>query len=362
MRKVQLVRISEVERQTISRLAQVPTLSIASVSPQKPDLPLIEQKHQEPHTPSAITTKSTLHKHNLLLRRMWRQRWVYALLLPGLLYFLAFYYLPLLGNIVAFQDYSPYLGFFRSPWIGLANFARLFTDPEIGIAIQNTLIISILQILFAFPAGIALALLLNALISERFKRFMQSVLYLPHFLGWVIIISIWQQIFGGDGFLNHFIVGMGGKPIDIITNPNFFKPMVVLQVIWKDSGWSTIIFMAAITAIDTSLYEAAVVDGANKWRRMWHITLPGIRSIIVLLLILRIGNILSTGFEQIFLQRTAVGLNASEVIDTFVYSRALLSGDWGFAAAVALVKTVIGALLVYMANRTVKKFGEAGLY
>jgi putative aldouronate transport system permease protein len=362
MRKVQLVRVSEVERQTISRLAQTPTLSIASVSPQKPDLPLIMQKHQESHTHSVITIKSPPHKHSLLLRRMWRERWVYALLLPGLLYFLAFYYLPLLGNIVAFQDYSPYLGFFRSPWIGLANFARLFTDPEIGIAIQNTLIISILQILFAFPAGIALALLLNALISERFKRFMQSVLYLPHFLGWVIIISIWQQLFGGDGFLNHFIVGMGGKPIDIISNPDFFKPMVVLQVMWKDSGWSTIIFMAAITAIDTSLYEAAVVDGANKWRRMWHITLPGIRGIIVLLLILRIGNILSTGFEQIFLQRTAVGLNASEVIDTFVYSRALLSGDWGFAAAVALVKTVIGALLVYTANRTVKKFGEAGLY
>ncbi len=362
MRKVQLVRIIQVERPAIGPLVQVPRLSLPSRLPQKPVMSSVVQQSQELRPLPSTAKKNTTHRHSLLLQRMWRERWVYVLLLPGLLYFLAFYYLPLLGNVVAFQDYSPYLGFFRSPWIGLTNFARLFTDPEIGIAIQNTLIISLLQILFAFPTGIALALLLNALISERFKRFMQSVLYLPHFLGWVIIISIWQQIFGGDGFLNHFIVGMGGKPIDIITNPDFFKPMVVLQVIWKDSGWSTIIFMAAITAIDTSLYEAAVVDGANKWRRMWHITLPGIRSIIVLLLILRIGNILSTGFEQIFLQRTAVGLNASEVIDTFVYSRALLSGDWGFAAAVALVKTVIGAILVYTANRTVKKFGEAGLY
>jgi putative aldouronate transport system permease protein len=131
---------------------------------------------------------------------------------------------------------------------------------------------------------------------------------------------------------------------------------------WKESGWSTIIFLAAITAIDFSLYEAAVVDGANRWQRMWHVTLPGIRGIIILLLILRIGNILSTGFEQIFLQSTAVGLNASEVIDTFVYSRGLVNGDWGFSAAVALIKTVIGALLIYTANRAVKKFGEGGIY
>jgi putative aldouronate transport system permease protein len=267
-----------------------------------------------------------------------------------------------LGNIVAFEDYSPYLGFFRSPWVGFANFARIFTDPEIGIVIQNTLVISLLQILFAFPAGIILALLLNAIISERFKRFMQSVLYLPHFLGWVIVISIWQQMFGNDGFLNHFLVGVGAKPVDIMTNPDFFKPLVVLQVIWKDSGWSTIIFLAAITAIDISLYEAAVMDGANKWRRMWHITLPGMRGIIILLLILRIGNILSIGFEQIFLQRTAVGLNAAEVVDTFVYQHGLVNGDWGFSAAVALVKVVIGALLIFAANKTAKKFGEGGLF
>ncbi len=362
MRKVQLVRISKVGMPDSGPLIQIPRLSLPSRLPQQPVISPVVQPSQELHPLPDTAKKNTIGRRSLLLRRIWRERWVYVLLFPGLLYFLAFYYLPLLGNIVAFQDYSPYLGFLRSPWIGLTNFARLITDPEIGIAIQNTIVLSVLQILFAFPTGIALALLLNALTSERFKRLMQSVLYLPHFLGWVIIISIWQQIFGGDGFLNHFLVGMGGKPIDLITNPNFFKPMVVLQVIWKDSGWSTIIFIAAMAAIDTSLYEAAVVDGANKWRRMWHITLPGIRGIIVLLLILRIGNILNTGFEQIFLQRTAVGLNASEVIDTFVYSHALLSGDWGFAAAVALIKTVIGALLVYTANKIVKRFGEVGLY
>jgi putative aldouronate transport system permease protein len=147
-----------------------------------------------------------------------------------------------------------------------------------------------------------------------------------------------------------------------MTNPDLFKPLVVLQVIWKETGWSTVLFMAAITAIDASLYEAAVVDGAGKWRRMWHITLPGIRGVIVLLLILRIGSILDTGFEQIFLQRTAVGLNAAEVIDTFVYDRGIINGAWGVATAIALIKTVIGAILVYSANRIAKRLGEEGLY
>ncbi|HZR41269.1 MAG TPA: ABC transporter permease subunit [Ktedonobacteraceae bacterium] len=310
-------------------------------------------------SPAATARKS---KQRSLLSRMKRARGAYLLFLPGLLFFLTFYYLPLLGNIIAFQDYSPYLGILRSPWVGFSNFASVFTDPEIGIVIINTLVISILQIVFAFPVGIILSLMLNALISERFKRFMQSVLYLPHFIGWVIIISIWQQLVGGDGLVNHFISGIGGHPVNILTNPDFFKPLIVLQVIWKETGWSTILFMAAMTGIDISLYEAAVVDGAGKWRRMWHITLPGIRSVIILLLILRIGNILSTGFEQIFLQRNAVGLNAAEVIDTFVYDRGIINGNWGVATAIALIKTVIGALLVYSANRIAKRLGEEGLY
>lgn len=301
-------------------------------------------------------------KQNILWARIKRARWAYLLLFPGLLYFCLFYYFPLLGNIIAFQNYSPYLGFFRSSWVGFSNFVSVFSDPEVGTVISNTLILSLLQIIFAFPVGIVLSLMLNALISERFKRFMQSVVYLPHFIGWVIIISIWQQLFGGDGMVNHLILGLGGHPINIMANPDFFKPLVILQVIWKETGWSTILFMAAITAIDVSLYEAAVVDGAGKWRRMWHITLPGIRGIIVLLLILRIGNILNTGFEQIFLQRNTVGLNVSDVIDTFVYDRGIINGDWSIAAAIALVKTLIGAVLVYVANRAAKRIGEEGLY
>jgi len=277
-------------------------------------------------------------------------------------YFLVFYYVPLLGNVVAFEDYSPYLGFFRSPWVGWENFQAVFSDPDTLIVVRNTLEISLFQVLFAFPAGIVLALMLNAVISQRFKRFMQSILYLPHFLGWVILISIWQQLFGGDGFLSQLVVGLGGKPLDLITNPAFFQPMVLLQVMWKESGWSTIMFLAAITSIDLNLYEAAVTDGANGWQRMWHVTLPGIRSVAVLLLILRLGTVLSVGFEQIYLLRPAFTLNVAEVIDTFVYDRGILGGQWGFAAAIALLKAAIGLVLIYLANGTARKLGEEGLF
>jgi putative aldouronate transport system permease protein len=204
--------------------------------------------------------------------------------------------------------------------------------------------------------------MLNNMISTWARRFLQSVLYLPHFISWVIIISIFQQILGGDGLVNNFIRGVGGKPLDIMSNPDFFKPLVVLEVVWKDSGWGTIIFLAALTTIDLSLYEAAVIDGANRWRRLWHITLPGIRSTIILLLVLRLGTILNTGFEQIFLQRNAVGAQAAEVLDTFVYFRGVQAGDWGFSTAVGLVKGVVGLILILGANKLARKFGEEGLF
>lgn len=310
---------------------------------------------------SAKTPRSTPAR-NAVLRLLWRERWVYLLLLPGLVYFVLFYYIPLLGNVAAFQDFSPYLGFFRSPWVGVQNFLTLLTDPAFVTVVGNTLLISCLQIVFAFPAGIVLALALNAIMHERFKRFMQSVLYLPHFLSWVIIISIWQQIVGGDGFISHMLLSTGGHPLNIISNPDWFKPMIVLQVMWKETGWSTIMFLAAITAIDGSLYESAAIDGAGKWRQMWHVTLPGMRNIIIFLLILRLGNVLSVGFEQILLQQQGLTSDVTQVIDTFSYSRGILSGDWGLAAAADLFKAVIGVILIWLSNRIAKKFGEEGVF
>jgi putative aldouronate transport system permease protein len=295
-------------------------------------------------------------------QRIWQNRWMYLMILPGFFYFAVFHYLPMLGNVVAFQDYSPFLGFRGSPWVGLENFAKLFTDPDLGVALRNTLIISFLQIVFAFPAPIALALLLNSLLSEPIKRFLQSVLYLPHFLSWVIVIALWQQIFGGAGFINSLLREQGWSTFNLMSNPDLFRPLILMQGIWKDAGWGTIIFLAALTKIDFTLYEAAVLDGANGWRRLWDVTIPGIRSVIFLLLILQLGGILTTGFEQFYIQYNAVGREAADVLDTFTYFRGVRSGDWGFATAVGLVKGIVGAVLIFAANWAAKRFGEEGVF
>jgi putative aldouronate transport system permease protein len=191
---------------------------------------------------------------------------------------------------------------------------------------------------------------------------MQSVLYLPHFLGWVIIISIWQQFFGGDGLINQVLQTLGMHTIDFITNSDLFRPMLVLQVIWKETGWGTIIFLAALSSIDMNLYEAAVIDGADGWRRMWHITLPGIRNVIVILFILRMGSILDTGFEQIFLQMQGVDIRVAQTIDIFAYIRGIQGGQWGLTTALGLVKAVVGTALILCTNKVVKLLGEEGLF
>ena len=299
-------------------------------------------------------------------RSLWnriRVNWpVYLFILPGFLWFVVFHYLPILGNVIAWKDYSVFKGIQDSPWVGWQNFADIFTDPDFRHALINTLEIEFLQLVFAFPVPLALALLLHSLLHDRLKRFVQSVIYLPHFLSWVIVIAIWQQILGGDGVLNQFLVGQGFERVNIMSNPDIFKPLVVLQSIWKEAGWGTIIFLAALTKIDTQLYEAAAMDGANGWRRLRDITIPGIRSVIVLLLILKLGSMLSVGFEQYFLQRQAVGAQASEVLDTFVYFRGVVNGDWSFAAAVGLVRGVVGAIMIFAANWIANRLFDEGIF
>jgi putative aldouronate transport system permease protein len=296
-----------------------------------------------------------------LWTRIVRDRWMYVFILPGVLYFLIFNYLPLIGNVIAFQQYSPFLGFSDSPWVGLDNFRRLFTDPDFKTALVNTIQIELLQLAFSFPAPLLLALLLNSIISERIKRSVQSIVYLPHFLSWVIIIALWREVIGGGGFVNDVLRNQGLDTINIMSNPDTFKLLVVSQSIWKDIGWGTIIFLAALTKIDTQLYEASVMDGAGGWRRLLDVTLPGIRSIVVLLLILRLGSAFTVGFEQYFLQRDAVGADAAEVLDTFVYFRGIQAGDWGFATAVGIVRSVVGLILIVTANWLAKRFGEEGI-
>lgn len=296
-------------------------------------------------------------------KRMWRDRTVLLFALPGMAVIIVFQYLALGGNVIAFQDFQPYLGISKSLWVGVENFEILFSgDPEFLGALRNTLIITALQTVFVFPAPIILALMLHSLVSNRVRQLVQSVLYLPHFLSWVIVVALFQQVLGGAGLLNNFLRANDWEPIDIIGNADVFYALITSQVIWKDTGWATILFLAVLAGIDKSLYEAAAVDGASRWRQTWHVTLPGMRPIIIMLFILKLGDSLSVGFEQLILQQDAVGIGVAQVLDTYVYNNGVVGGYWGVSAAVGLVKGVVGLVLVLMANKIAHMFGEEGVY
>ena len=297
-------------------------------------------------------------------RKMSRDKMLLLLLgLPGALALVLFHYLPLLGNVIAFQDYQPYLGIRESEWVGVSNFSFLWDgNPEFLNALWNTLILTVIQTVLVFPVPLVLALLLNSLAGERLKRLLQSILYLPHFLSWVIVVALFQQMLGNAGMLNTFLVQNDLPIVQIIGVPELFKALVTSQVIWKDAGWGTIIFLAAISRIDQEQYEAAAVDGASAWQRMISITLPALKGLFILLLILRLGSSLSVGFEQIILQQGPVGLQASEVLDTWVYNNGIIGGNWGISAAAGLFKGLVGVLLVIGANKLAHVFGERGVY
>lgn len=292
------------------------------------------------------------------LRRDWQ---MLLMMVPAVTFLLLFFYIPILGNIIAFKDFQPFLGIADSEWVGLDNFTSLFRDPDFLRAFGNTLYLSAWQLVFLFPVPLVLAIIVDSLVSTRFRRTFQSIAYMPHFLSWVLVIALFQQMLGGAGFVNNTLRQWGMDPIPFMTNPDTFPLLVVVQMIWKDAGWAMIIFLAALATIDASHYEAATVDGAGRWRRLWHITLPGLRPVIILLLILRIGDILSVGFEQFILQRDAVGAGAAEVLDTFVYYSGIIGGGWSSGAAAGLAKGVVGALLIWGANKLAHRFGEDGI-
>lgn len=306
--------------------------------------------------PRASTTiwQRTLH-------RIRRDRVLLVLAVPGIVILLLFRYVPLLGNVIAFQDFQPFLGIFNSPWAGLQNFSIL-TTPDFLNALRNTVILTVIQVIFVFPLPIVVAILLNGMLSGRLRQLVQSILYMPHFLSWVMIVALTQQLLGGAGVLNHALRNANLGTVNIIGNEHGFFALVASQVIWKDTGWATILFLAALSQIDVALYEAASVDGASRWQQTWHITLPGLRSIIILLLILRLGEALNTGFQQIILQQPAVGIHASEVLDTYVYNYGIVGGNWGAAAVVGLLKGLVGVALVIGANEVAHLFGEPGLF
>lgn len=296
------------------------------------------------------------------MARIRRDKVMLMLIAPGFLYFVVFHYVPLAGNVIAFLDYKPYLGFMDSIWVGFENFSAMFEDIAFWEALRNTLVITALQLALFFPVPICLALLLNSIMSNKIRKFVQSVVYLPHFIGWVIIVAVFSEVLGATGVVPHVLENLGLPRFDAMTTPEFFPFLVTIQSIWKDAGWGTIIFLAALMNVDQELYEAAAVDGASARHRLWHITLPGIMPVIILLLILNLGSILSVGFEQIVLQRDNVGPGAGEVLDTYVYFHGIQDGQWGPAAAVGLVKGIVGLVLVLGANKLAHFFGQEGIY
>jgi putative aldouronate transport system permease protein len=308
-------------------------------------------------------------RHRVPFRARLRRDWPLLLMtLPGASVLLVFHYLPALGNVVAFQDYNPWAGdspiqaFLGSEWIGFGNFENLFSSDAFWESVWNTLSITAFQLVFFFPLPIALAILLNSVLSPKLRTFIQTVVYLPHFFSWVLVVTFFVQMLGGAGLLAQEMREAGLQPWNIMTNPDTFIVLVTAESVWKDIGWGTIVFLAALSTIDTSLYEQSAVDGAGRWRRLWHITLPGLRPVIVLLLILRLGEALSVGFEQYILQRDAVGRGAAEVLDTFVYYHAIATGDYGFGAAAGLFKAAVGLLLILAANKLAHFLGERGIY
>ncbi|WP_374109187.1 ABC transporter permease [Streptomyces sp. CC228A] len=303
------------------------------------------------------------------LRVRWRRdRTLVLMTLPALLLVLVFTYVPVLGNVVAFQDYDPYLsenGFtamLESPWTGLDQFERIFADTAFWRAVENTLVLFLLQLVLFFPVPILLALLINSVLRPRVRAVAQAVLYLPHFFSWVLVITVFQQVFGGAGIIAQTLRQHGVDGFDLMTDPGLFKLLVTSEMIWKDAGWGIIVFLAALSAVNQDLYEAAAMDGAGRRRRMWHVTLPALRPVIALLLVLRVGDALTVGFEQLLLQRDAVGPDAAEVLDTYVWWNGLRNQDFSYAAAAGLVKGVVGLGLVLTANKVAHLMGEQGVY
>lgn len=311
----------------------------------------------------AIKVNATQRYWPRLGKRIIRYRSMYLLALPGILFFLLFKLTPLSGLMLAFKDYSPYLGFSGSKWVGFKHFSELFADPNFYIMLRNTLAINVFGIVFMFPLPILLSLMLNEVRHESFKRFNQSIVYLPHFLSWVVVASMTFFVLSTDvGIVNKLIREAGFGTISFLSEPKFFWGLITAQSMWKEVGWSTIIFLAAMAGVDPQRYEAAVVDGASRFRQIWHITLPAIRPTIIILLILRIGQIADVGFEQMLLMMNPLVMQVAQVFDTYAYTQGILRGQISSGITIGMFKGVVGLILVMSSNYMVKKSGHEGIY
>lgn len=305
---------------------------------------------------SGLAIKGESARKNTQLRALWKNRWYYVFLLPAIIIVFLFSYKPIYGIIIAFKDYKPRRGILGSEWVGFDHFRRMFSYGNFGQLMYNTLHISLLKLAFGMFCTLILALLFNELKNRRFKRVVQSVSYLPHFISWVILGGLIRELFSPTrGVINEIIKAFGGTPIYFLANANYFVFLLVITHVWQSVGWGTIIYLAAISAIDQEQYESAIIDGANRFQRTLFITIPSIMPTVVTLLVLNLGGILNAGFDQIFNLYNSQVLSVADILDTYVYRVGLLKFDYSYSAAIGLFKNAIGIVMVLGSNLFIKR-------
>ncbi|HEV4481378.1 TPA: sugar ABC transporter permease [Streptococcus pneumoniae] len=288
--------------------------------------------------------------------------WIlYLMMIPATVLLILFTYGPMYGIIMAFQDFTVFKGYTGSPFVGLKHFQRLFSDPLFYRLFKNTFMVGVLDFLFSFPAPLIFALILNEVRKVRFKSVVQSISYLPHFIPLVVMVGIIFELFGSYGIINSLLSSLGMEPISFFTKSEWFLPLYIGSGVWKTIGWGSIIYMGALTNIDSTLYEAADMEGANRWHKMWHVTLPSLRPTVVTLFILNAGGIMQVGFEKVFLMSSPATYEVSDVLSTYVYRQGILNSDFSYSAAVGLFNNIVALLFVLLANKIAKKLGEEGI-
>ena len=293
---------------------------------------------------------------------MVKYRWLYFLLIPGILFFAIFKYVPMFGLRIAFMEYNQYNPS-ASQWVGFEQFVKLFSKASFLSVLRNTVVISLLKLIIGFPIPIILALMMNEMRSLKFKKVSQTLLYLPHFISWVILAGIIMTLLDPDnGLITQLIYSLTGERVMVLTGTKWFVPMLIVTDIYKGMGWGTILYFAAISGIDPQLYEAASIDGAGKWKQMLNITLPSIVPTIVVCFIMNCGNILNAGFDQIFMLYTSHVYEVADIIDTYVYRMGLINSDYSFSTAAGMFKSVVAFILIVFVNNVAKRTGNEGLY
>lgn len=287
---------------------------------------------------------------------------LYLLILPVIAFYIIFCYKPMYGALIAFKDYQPSLGVFGSEWVGLYHFKRFFDNPDFFRIVKNTLTISITNIIFGFPAPIILALLFNELKLAKFKSIAQTISYLPHFVSMVVVCGLIKTFVSQGGIILQIVTALGGKQVGLLSRPEAFVPIYVISGIWQEIGWGSIIYLAALSSIDQELYEAARIDGANKWRQVIHITIPGILPTIIIMLILKMGSLLSVGYEKVILLYNPLIYETSDIISTYTYRVGLEQQDWSYSSAVGLLNSAINFIMVVVTNKISAKCSETSLW